>query len=99
MGSSQHEVAARRLICTRIDPRIEAPEASGVEDEDEIFVLHAPIWCLTRAFLVHPPQIHQAVSVGDRRNWRRVVLGVVSRLDPSLTLTRMQYPAIVGKAG
>ena len=24
-----------------------------MEDEDEIFVLHAPIWCLTRALLVH----------------------------------------------
>ncbi len=34
-----------------------------------------------------------------RRNWRRVIHGVLTLLDPSLTLTRTQYPAIVGNRG
>jgi hypothetical protein len=36
---------------------------------------------------------------GLRRNQRRVIYGVLILLDPSLTLTRMQYPAIVGNTG
>src|SRR5215211_5916788 len=32
-------------------------------------------------------------------NGRRAMHGLLTTLDPSLTLTRTQYPAIVGKAG
>src|SRR5215203_3737989 len=32
-------------------------------------------------------------------NGRRAIHGLLTTLDPSLTLTRTQYPAIVGKAG
>jgi hypothetical protein len=33
------------------------------------------------------------------KNQRRIIYGVLILLDPSLTLTRTQYRAIVGKAG
>jgi hypothetical protein len=37
------------------------------------------------------------IRSGLRRNRRCAVHGVLRRFDPSLTLTRTQYPAIVGK--
>ncbi len=36
---------------------------------------------------------------GLRRKQRRVIYGVLTLLDPSLTLTRMQNPAMVGNTG
>src|ERR671910_2443214 len=40
--------------------------------------------------------IKTAVTSGLRRNGRCVIHGVLTRFDPNLTLTRTQYPAIVG---
>src|ERR671910_2802005 len=39
------------------------------------------------------------VRSGLRRNGRRATQRVLTSIDPSLTLTRMQYRAIVGKRG
>jgi hypothetical protein len=43
--------------------------------------------------------IKTAVRSGLRRNRRCVIHGVLTRFDPSLTLTRMQYAAIPSKRG
>jgi hypothetical protein len=43
--------------------------------------------------------IKTAVRSGPRRNRRCVIQSLLTILDPSLTLTRTQYPAIVGNAG
>jgi hypothetical protein len=43
--------------------------------------------------------IKTAVRSSLRRNRRCVIHGVVTRFDPSLTLTRIQYSAIPGKRG
>ncbi len=43
--------------------------------------------------------IKTAVRIGPRRNRRCLIHGVLTRFDPSLTLTRTQHPAIVGNAG
>ncbi len=43
--------------------------------------------------------IKTAVRSGLRRNGRCVIHGVLTRFDPSLTLTRTQHPANLGNAG
>ncbi len=43
--------------------------------------------------------IKTAVRSGLRRNWRSVIHGVLTRFDPSLTLTRTQCPALVSNRG
>jgi hypothetical protein len=35
----------------------------------------------------------------SNKSQRRVIHGLLTPLDPSLTLTRTQYPAIVGNTG